>query len=669
MADAPSTLDGVNAQPAAPKPARPPDVTPVKRIKRTILALWGIGYLVFFLWGFVLLALLPDPNGGMQGLKFAGVVSCAVAGFLLIIGAILAFLRINNPEIDIEVRRAALIRLGVGVVPGLIFALTVPFMITREPVLKLDITNPTAAADFVAPLAVTFSVEDAVDVLQRLGKRAVQYRWDVDGDGKVNQETVQPVLTATYEKEGIYTIQVRIVLSDGDTRVAARRMIINRSVFAITPSPPIVERPAVFSIAHLIPDKQQIKEIEWDFEGDGKQIKKTKEPEITHTYYSLGKRKVSAIVSLNNKTKTKYERTIEVVKAPPLPFPIAVITDPKHLTGNPKFGVRFRIETEEPLGDVEWDFGENEGEPVHENEAVHTFEQKGTYSVLMRARSASGQLAEIATVVRVVDELRLNDLTYAGTPELTQDRKIVAEAPLTVDLTPKTSTPFVQFYWEAPDATEVGSTEGRLQAIYRLPGEYTITLIGEDAENHVFVKKIPVEVVPPTSSLSLQIQPEGGVAPLDVTFDGSLSFVPDDTITGFIWSFGDRSDDVFGAAVVEHRYEEPGTYTIDLTVKTVGKKEYKMSKQIVVRAPVIDACILPSRTNGKAPLGVHFDAACTEGKVTKYLWDFGDGAQSDLPTPDHVFEEEGTYTVKLTVTGEEKEQTSSQTVTINVKPR
>ena len=37
----------------------------------------------------------------------------------------------------------------------------------------------------------------------------------------------------------------------------------------------------------------------------------------------------------------------------------------------------------------------------------------------------------------------------------------------------------------------------------------------------------------------------------------------------------------------------------------------------------------------------------SEGPIIRYLWDFGDGAQSVLESPTHVYESEGIYTVKL----------------------
>ena len=54
-----------------------------------------------------------------------------------------------------------------------------------------------------------------------------------------------------------------------------------------------------------------------------------------------------------------------------------------------------------------------------------------------------------------------------------------------------------------------------------------------------------------------------------------------------------------------------------------------------------------------------------EGKLTSWLWDFGDGSTSDLKNPVHKYAKTGTYTVNLTVTDEEEVTgTISQTITI-----
>lgn len=52
---------------------------------------------------------------------------------------------------------------------------------------------------------------------------------------------------------------------------------------------------------------------------------------------------------------------------------------------------------------------------------------------------------------------------------------------------------------------------------------------------------------------------------------------------------------------------------------------------------------------GPSPLAVEFQAECPGSTVTGQLWEFGDGATSTDPTPTHVYENPGCYTVTLTV--------------------
>lgn len=53
---------------------------------------------------------------------------------------------------------------------------------------------------------------------------------------------------------------------------------------------------------------------------------------------------------------------------------------------------------------------------------------------------------------------------------------------------------------------------------------------------------------------------------------------------------------------------------------------------------------------GEAPFSVDFNNT-TEGEITEWSWDFGDGATSNQSNPRHTYTEPGAYTVQLTVHG------------------
>jgi PKD repeat protein len=405
-------------------------------------------------------------------------------------------------------------------------------------------------------------------------------------------------------------------------------------------------------------------QVQWDFDADGTFDETTKEPQVTYSFFRKGPVTVKAVVELLNRTQTPYERTIEIVDPPALPFPVSLTTEPKHLISPPPFSMLLTIETAEPIAQVQWDFGD--GTKAEGLRVAHTYEKRGDFPVYARVRSMSGQVANLSTVVRVVEPLRLSDLTFDGSPSFNGDR-IEGEVPLALNLTPKTTTPFVTFLWEAPDATEVGSVEGSLQAIYRREGTYNITLIGQDLEDHVVRKVIQIFVSAVSPLLTIAMDPETGTAPLLVKFDASESSIPDENPAGFEWDFGDQSQPYFGSARTEHLYSQPGTYLVRLTIRTTSGKDYDATKTVVVRLPNVACIILPSRTSGTIPLGIAFEVSCGAGTPTKYLWDFGDGAQTDQSKPTHVFETAGTYNVTLSLT-DSTGRTSTQTVTITARP-
>ncbi len=55
-----------------------------------------------------------------------------------------------------------------------------------------------------------------------------------------------------------------------------------------------------------------------------------------------------------------------------------------------------------------------------------------------------------------------------------------------------------------------------------------------------------------------------GVSPLTVTFDGSGSYDPDGEIVSYDWDFGDATTDY--GMTVSHTFDDPGVYTVTLTV-------------------------------------------------------------------------------------------------------
>lgn len=672
----PQPIDGIAAPPPSPmeqapsavpsSPQKDPSVGARRFLKRLVLVFIVVPYLTYVLWSAYLLISLPDPTGSYDRLIPIGSLVAIVCAVLVVSIGFFVFLRIGSAaSIPLPRRRLAAIKATGVLLPGLLLSVITPLAIRREPALAITLVSPGRMEEIVAPLSVTFSVQSAVETLARRQLTPEKFVWDFEGDGKMNAETPDTEVSAYYDRQGKYAVAVVIFLKGGGTRRVSDVLTISRAVFSVDPVQPILDEPARFSIAHLVAKKEDLEKAEWDFDGNGEIDLATQEPDAVHTFFAEGPTDVSVKVTLKTNAQQTYQRSIEVLRSLPLPFPVEFIAEPEHLIGPSPFGAVFRVQTDEPARVILWDFGD--GADARGERVGHTFARNGVFPVTAEIRSEAGPVAKITKIVRVTPDLPLPDLTFSGTPEVKNGNKISGEVPIIIDLKPRTTIPLVEFFWEAPEATSVGSTNNALQAVYRREGLYTLWLIGQDPDGRVMRKPITVEVLPPASTVVIQMDPDGGTSPLTVRLDASETVMRNEQISGFEWTF---SDEPQGAthqqgAQVAHTFQKPGTYEISAKVFTTSGKEFSSSKTIVVRAPVIDACIAASRTEGRAPLGIQFFSDCsTLGQKTSFTWDFGDGFSSDQKNPIHDFQRPGSYTVTLTLRdGDSVSQSDSLTIT------
>lgn len=642
-------------------PPEPDSAKSSARTKTILLIIFLVPYTLYILWSIFLLSILPSVNSQYHGLVPIGLITSAIGGVFLLLIAFLLVKRITAAGSDPFTKYLSLAKVAGVLLPGLALSAYVPVKIPQEPPLSMEIVAPESMENLTAPLSVTYSLESAEKVLAQRGRTIERVKWDFDGDGEPNEETLQPLATAIYDNKGSYSVVAHMLLDDGSQRRVATRLVIPDSVFSVFPLRPLIDEPVTFSVANLLTEGTDLKEVSWDFNNDGEFDEVTSEKEISFTYSRPGPVVVVAEMTLGNQSQVRLDKEILVSDPPPLPFPVAITTEPANLVGPAPFGVLFGIETEEPYDKIEWNIGD--GKVATGDRVGHTFEKNGNYYVTARVFSSSGSIAKLSKTVRVVEALRLPDLNFTGSHSVS-NRKVTAEVPLSLELKPRTDQPLIDFSWEVPNASEVESTTDTLKATFRRAGSYTVTLVASGPSGKVLRMPITVEVKPPSSQINIRMQPEGGVAPLQVRFDASETVIPGEEITGFEWKFGTESSPVIqGGAQVDYLFEKPGTFKVFATAFTTGGNTFSANRTIVVRAPVLDACFTASRTSGTAPLGVSFDMSCTTGMPAKIEWDFGDEAQSDEKNPVHVFERPGVYNVILKLQ-DEQGTTSQEMLTI-----
>lgn len=151
-----------------------------------------------------------------------------------------------------------------------------------------------------------------------------------------------------------------------------------------------------------------------------------------------------------------------------------------------------------------------------------------------------------------------------------------------------------------------------------------------------------------------------GYPGMTVQFTGYASGPRTYTDNEFQWSFGAGATPSTALGINQTvtfesvNNNKSDQYVVRLTVDGVSKEK------VVVVKDTPTASFVASTTGGYAPLEVKFsDNTKSTHTITSWQWSFGDGVQSLQQNPTHVYERAGKYTVKFTVTDENRNSDTS----------
>ncbi|MBL0019117.1 MAG: PKD domain-containing protein [Bacteroidetes bacterium] len=289
-----------------------------------------------------------------------------------------------------------------------------------------------------------------------------------------------------------------------------------------------------------------------------------------------------------------------------------------------------------PFTSLIWDFGD--GNTSNSANPFHTYSVPGTYNVLLSTVDNNGCSAtnSVPTTINVSTPINANfSFALVGS----------CGAPVTANFTDiSTGTGPFTYSWDFGDGSPL-STAQNPSHTYLANGSYTVTLIIDNGvgcqDTLVVPNAITISALNANfSAAPLQVCVGDPVAFTDLTTGGPL---------GWDWDFGDGGSS--NAQNPSHAYAAPGFYSVELiSTRGPGCADTVVQTNLIEVLPIPTANFSAANNTGcSAPLTVNF-TDLSVGAVS-WLWNFGDGNTSNLPSPPHTYTANGTYSVSLTVTG------------------
>lgn len=654
----------------------------LKRLAVVLGIVYGVMILVTFAWAFIsygkefsLFDYLPLSQNAFSGvlMKIFNIQLGFTVGilFLLAVFALLKSLLLKKEEVE---RKKSASRLSLFAGLGFL-GVTVawlagiwflgPRLVIADYYGSPITTVPSDTIGLTSPIEISF---DASNIpVDTDTYKILSYTWDF-GDGSTSTGvTTSHNYTQKAQGDGVYTVVLTVRYMDlltGEqfeddykTTVAISNEK-TAAYFTANPEGGEVPLDVHFDATGSYDPDGEIVAYEWDFDGDGQFDDGTGE-EADYTFTQEGDYDVTLRVTDNS---GEYNTSTITIEAGSINGLRAVISS--NVGDDEIYYVGEDYEFDGSLSQVEdgkitkysWDFGDGSDE-VKTRSVTHAFETAGTYTVTLTIYDQDGNSDVTTLEVKAKEEGATPTAKFTTSPAM-ENGAVSGSVPLTVSFDANSSTDpdddIIDYEWDFDNDGEVDDTGDKASHTYQEVGNYEARLILTDAVGNQDEYTVPVEVTEQGIIARLEISVSNGEVPLTVQFDAGSSSYKEGNIVSYEYNFGDGSDSYIGGSSVTYKYTSVGTFNASVTVTGGDGTKDTTSVQVVVRPVALTACFTVNTDSGRAPLFVSVDPSCSEGTISTYEWNFGDGVISyDRKPETHTYSTAGTYVITLEVTSAE----------------
>ncbi len=487
-------------------------------------------------------------------------------------------------------------------------------------------TSPLSASGCV-PLTIHFgsSVSTSVPTSGPYPGTVSSYSWNY-GDGSAIGSGALP--THVFTAVGVYTVVCTIITANGCTTTDTMKVAVgNPPVVNFTAFPTHVcyHRPVVFN-AHVVSGPVDL--YSWDWGDGGTQIDSF--ANTSHVFAHPGLFTVTLIAYYNGCPSAPYTWTDSFR----VDSPMAVIGSAYHC--DPYTRVTF---TDLSLGDNSplWLFGDGTTSTL--SSPSHIYPATATYVAALCTYNAASGCRDTAYVP-------LNLIPPVLTMHV-NDTAICAGDTIHFTSTVTGSTP-MQNFWDVNGSCLDFDTSANFNYWFPTAGVYSIRYRIRDqhgcfdtvARNNWIIAAKPVA--------HFSASPVIGCAPLGVTFTDASTDVTGTTFATYKWAFGDGATSTVLTPTTSHVYTAAGSFSIkEVITDNIGCKDSLTQSLVTVWKPA--PSFYASTVYPCSGASVHFTNTSTGGVVSSF-WLFGDGDTTSVSSPNHVYNNIGSYTVKLVVT-------------------
>ena len=272
-------------------------------------------------------------------------------------------------------------------------------IVTARPPIPPTVSLSASPSDGITPLEVVFTAT-ATDT----DGQVVEYRWDFENDGVVDQTTTTITATHTYAATDTYVAQVVAVDNDGltDTDIAivtVRTPIPATVALSVEPTEGALPLDVTFTAAATDTDGQ-IAQYRWDFDGNSVVDQTTVANTTTYTYNTEGTFQ-PVVTAVDNDGLTATDTATVIVQPPPTGVTLSATPS----SGAAPLEVGFTAAAVNPQNIVEyrWDF---DGDTTTDQTTTvgtttHTYTAVGTYQAMVEAVYQDETVVSDSVTIRV----------------------------------------------------------------------------------------------------------------------------------------------------------------------------------------------------------------------------------------------------------------------------